>query len=315
MTRTTGRRRPTNRRHPPGKESGEKQVNDADSKVPPPSLPERKSPRRLKNGTYDKTSDSSLSSSSSSEEEESRGRRAKRRHDAHDAEGAQPKLPPRRLAEGFKPGVAGAARKSGVRATLVRHQEPISLDDDDDGSYKPDDESDASRNSSSESLTSDEEEQPSSKLETVSSLAEASSALDDSSRSLERVQPQKPAPDSLSSETESSRNTFSNMVLSGSDKYNIRTSSEASSWKSSSDACLTTSSSSGPPPPSEVGSRKPSDEQANQGKLSDEEFQRLSRKFSQSALSDRQAQRMALRNTSRRGTDELGAPPAALDQH
>lgn len=295
---------------PARKESGEKQVNDADSKAPPPPLPDKKPPRRLKNGAYDKTSDSSLSSSSSSsEEEESRSRRAKRRHDAHDAaENAQPKLPARRLAEGFKPGAAGAVRKSGVRATLVRHQEPISLDDDDDGSYKPDDESDGSRNSSSESLSSDEEEQPSSKLETVSSLAEASSALDDSSRSLEERQPQKPAPDSLSSETESSRNTFSNMVLSGSDKYNIRTSSEASSWKSSSDACLTTSSSSGPPPPSEAGSRKPSDEQANHGKLSDEEFQRLSRKFSQSALSDRQAQRMASRNTSRRGTDELGAP-------
>lgn len=291
---------------PARKVSAEKQVNDADSKVQP-SLPDKKPPRRLKNGTYDKTSDSSLSSSSSSEEDECRDRRAKRRHDGHDAEGAQTK-PPRRLAEGSKPVAAAVTRKSGARATLVRHREPITLDDDDDGSYKPDDESDGSRNSSSDSLSSEEgeEEQPSSKLETVSSLAEVSSAVDDSSHSLEGEHPQKQAPDSLSSETESSRNTFSNMVLSGSDKYNIRTSSEASSWKSSSDACLTTSSSSGPPPPSEDGSRKPSDERANNCKISDEEFQRLSRKFSQSALSDRQAQRMALRNTSRRGTDELG---------
>lgn len=304
---------------PVRKESSDRYGNDAQSLAIPPSLPDKKPHRRLKNGAHDYSSDSSQSSSSSSEEDASRDRRSKRRHEDHDPEKTHPK-PPRRLSDGSKPVAGVPTRKSGARAALVRHREPISLDDDEDGSYKPDDESDVSRNSSAGSLSSEEEdagEKTSSKLETVSSLAEVSSAIDETSHSVEADQPQKQVLDSLSSETESSRNTFSNMVLSGSDKYNIRTSSEASSWKSSSDAALTTSSSSGPPPPSEADSRKPSDERAAaQGKLSDEEFQRLSRKFSQSALSDRQAQRMALRNATRRGTDELGTqkPPPNIDR-
>ncbi|XP_077540799.1 uncharacterized protein LOC144153039 isoform X1 [Haemaphysalis longicornis] len=285
----------------------EARVEGSDSSVPkaPHPLPDKKPPRRIKNGAHKDSSDSSLSSSSS-EDEESADKRAKRRHEGHDSEKTQLK-PPRRLAEGFKPSTAGTTvRKTGVRAALVRHREPIVRDDDEDGSYKPDDESEGSRNSSSDSLSSEEEE-ASSKLETVSSLAEVSSAVEESTRSLEEAVPaRKKVPDSLSSETESSRNTFSNMVLSGSDKYNIATSSEASSWKSSSDACLT-SSSSGPRPPSEAGSSKKTSDERAFGKLSDEEFQRLSRKFSQSALCDRQAQRMAAqRGATRRGTDELG---------